>query len=79
MPVDRPPGPRDHADPEGPLEVRQVHPFQASKRYVCPGCQQEIPVGTGHVVVVPKGSPEGRRHWHRPCWERRETRGPGRG
>jgi hypothetical protein len=67
------------ADPEGPVEVRRVHPFQALKSYVCPGCQQEIRAGTGHVVVVPQGDPESRRHWHRPCWERRSNRRPGRG
>ena len=65
-------------EPDGPVEVRRVHPFQAEKRYVCPGCQQEIPVGTGHVVVVPTGAPDLRRHWHRPCWERRAHRRPGR-
>ena len=64
--------------PDEPVEVRRVHPFQALKRYVCPGCQQEIHVGTGHVVVFPQGEPELRRHWHRPCWERRSSRRPGR-
>ncbi|HVA74022.1 MAG TPA: hypothetical protein VNF71_05615 [Acidimicrobiales bacterium] len=66
------------ADPHGPVEVRFVHPFQAVKRYVCPGCQQEIAIGTGHVVVVPEGAPDLRRHWHRPCWDRRADRRPGR-
>ena len=59
-------------------EVRFLHPFQALKTYRCPGCDQEIPRGTGHVVVVPRGAPEDRRHWHRPCWEHRATRRPTR-
>jgi hypothetical protein len=61
------------SDPEhlGELEVRFLHPFQATKRYVCPGCTHEIRPGTGHVVVVPVEAPDLRRHWHKPCWERR--------
>lgn len=64
--------------PDEPVEVRRIHPFQALKHYVCPGCQQEIRPGTGHVVVFPQGEPELRRHWHSPCWERRASRRPGR-
>ena len=61
------------SEPErlGELEVRFIQPFQALKRYACPGCTQEIAPGTGHVVVVPVEAPDLRRHWHRPCWERR--------
>jgi hypothetical protein len=55
----------------GELEVRFLHPFQATKRYTCPGCNHEIPPATGHYVVVPVEAPDLRRHWHRPCWERR--------
>jgi len=60
------------------VTVRVVHPFEARKVYTCPGCQQEIAVGLGHVVVVPKGAPENRRHWHRACWANRRNRRPGR-
>ena len=35
------------------VEVRMVHPFQATKRYLCPGCHRDIVAGTGHLVVVP--------------------------
>jgi hypothetical protein len=63
---------------EGGAEVRFLHPFQARKAYLCPGCNQDIPAGLGHVVVVPRHVPEDRRHWHRPCWERRASRRPGR-
>ena len=61
------------SDPErfGDYQVRLIHPFQASKSYTCPGCHHEIPPGTGHYVVVPTESPDLRRHWHRPCWDRR--------
>ena len=60
------------------VEVRRVHPFEATKTYRCPGCNQEIRTGIGHVVVVPIDAPDLRRHWHTPCWERREQRRPGR-
>lgn len=59
------------------LDVRRVHPSQARKAYICPGCQQEIPVGTAHVVVVPRDAPDLRRHWHTPCWTMRDRRRPG--
>ena len=63
---------------EGGAEIRFIQPFEATKAYVCPGCNQEIPPGTGHVVAVPVEAPDLRRHWHRPCWEHRERRRPGR-
>jgi len=55
-------------------EVRFVHPYQALKRYRCPACGHAIEPGTGHYVVVPASAPDMRRHWHRPCWERRDRR-----
>lgn len=63
---------------DGDVEVRVVQPYQAVKRYVCPGCHHDIAPGTGHVVVVPKGAAELRRHWHKPCWQHRARRRPGR-
>jgi len=59
-------------------EVRRVQPYAATKPYRCPGCSQEVPVGTGHVVVVPLQAPDERRHWHGACWEQRARRPPGR-
>jgi RNase P subunit RPR2 len=59
-------------------EVRAVQPYQATKRYLCPGCNQFLEPGTGHVVVIPEGAPDLRRHWHRPCWNHRQRRHPGR-
>jgi hypothetical protein len=55
----------------GPLEVRRIQPYEARKRYVCPGCNRDIPEGTGHYVVVPTEAPDLRRHWHRGCWDRK--------
>ena len=56
-------------------EFRRVQPFQASKEYVCPGCNQEVKAGTGHVVVVPLSAPDLRRHWHGPCFDRARRHG----
>jgi hypothetical protein len=58
--------------PEGPVEVRHMHPYQAVKTYRCPGCDHEIPAGLGHEVVVPRDAPHERRHWHTACWRRVE-------
>jgi hypothetical protein len=58
------------------VEVRRVQPYEATKRYLCPGCHQDIPVGLGHLVVVPREAPDLRRHWHHACWERRADRRP---
>ncbi len=66
----RPPDPSDTAD----SEVRFVQPYQATKSYLCPGCNGEIPPGQGHMVVVPPDAPDLRRHWHRGCWNNRATR-----
>lgn len=61
------------------LEVRAVQPYQARKTYRCPGCNQDIAEGLGHLVVVPLAAPELRRHWHHPCWAHRRNRRAGRG
>lgn len=60
------------------VKVQVVHPFQAIKSYICPGCENEIARRVGHVVVVPIEAVELRRHWHTACWKRRATRRPGR-
>jgi hypothetical protein len=62
---------------DGTIEVRRVQPYQATKSYLCPGCNQEIAIGTGHLVAVPVDEPDLRRHWHRPCWAHRARRRPG--
>jgi hypothetical protein len=65
--------------PVDDVEVRRIQPYQATKTYVCPGCNQEIAARTMHLVVVPNDAPDLRRHWHLPCWEHRDRRRPGRG
>jgi hypothetical protein len=59
-------------------EVRRIQPYQATKRYICPGCNQDIESGVGHVAVIPREAPDLRRHWHSACWDRRAARRPGR-
>jgi len=51
------------------VDVQQLQPYQATKVYLCPHCLRDIPVGTGHLVVVPREAPDLRRHWHRGCWQ----------
>ncbi|MGH9302920.1 MAG: hypothetical protein ACRDZ5_00755 [Acidimicrobiales bacterium] len=51
-------------------EISKVQPYQALKQYICPGCNQEIRKGAGHLVIVPLNRPAERRHWHDPCFER---------
>lgn len=57
--------------------VRPVVGSAAGKHYRCPGCDQEIPPGVGHVVAWPhSGGVDVRRHWHRACWNARDRRAP---
>ncbi len=65
-------------DTDGAEAVGLVQPYQARKRYVCPGCQGIIAKGEGHLVVVPEHNPDLRRHWHRACWYRERRRRNGR-
>jgi hypothetical protein len=55
-------------------EIRRV---SADKEYRCPGCDHLIRRGLWHLVVVPEGVPDERRHWHERCW-RIELRAGGR-
>lgn len=56
------------------VEVRYVQPYEATKSYLCPGCNQSIEAGQGHMVAVPVDAPDLRRHWHRGCWNNRRNR-----
>lgn len=58
------------------VDTRRIQPYEAIKTYLCPGCNQEIPPGLGHLVVVPRDAPDLRRHWHHSCWENRARRRP---
>jgi hypothetical protein len=65
---------------DGDWMVRLVPGGGATKTYRCPGCDQEIPPGTAHVVVWPadeRGDLGDRRHWHTGCWRARDRRAPG--
>jgi hypothetical protein len=55
-------------------EVRFIQPYEAVKVYLCPGCNRDIPVGMGHMVAIPPDAPDLRRHWHRGCWNNRDSR-----
>ncbi|MBA2416385.1 MAG: hypothetical protein H0V64_10975 [Geodermatophilaceae bacterium] len=60
--------------------VREVTGAASTRIYRCPGCDQEIRLGTPHVVVWPAydeeaGGVDERRHWHSACWAARERRG----
>ena len=48
--------------PKGPLEddcdTRFVQPYEATKAYICPGCNQDIPPRTFHLVAVPRLAPD---------------------
>lgn len=64
--------------PDGEWVVRHVTGSATGKSYRCPGCDQEVAGGVGHVVAWPAegfGGAEGRRHWHTPCWRARSRRG----
>jgi len=56
--------------------VRPVSGSGSTKPYRCPGCDQQIPPGTPHVVAWPAGDPDAghRRHWHTACWRSRDRR-----
>ena len=41
----------DDLDALGPYETRFIQPYQATKRYICPSCNQHI-ARPGHSVVI---------------------------
>lgn len=51
-------------------EVKHVQPYEASKIYICPYCNNDIEIGLGHEVVVPIEHVDDRRHFHSGCWNR---------
>lgn len=52
------------------FEGFEVRPAAGPKRYRCPWCEGWIEPGIPHVVAFESGRPEGRRHYHSPCWRR---------
>jgi hypothetical protein len=67
---------RAESAPDGDWVIRLVPGAGSTKTYRCPGCDQEIPAGTAHLVAWPAhtSGPADRRHWHNPCWQRRLQR-----
>jgi len=65
-------------DRDEAVETRRVQPYEATKTYLCPGCNGDIRPGEGHLAVIPTDAPDLRRHWHHPCWANRSRRRPGR-
>jgi hypothetical protein len=55
------------------LTIRPVRGDQATKQYVCPLCNQSIPIRTPHTVVIPDAATDHRRHFHTACWRRFDT------
>jgi hypothetical protein len=62
-----------------PWRVLPIAGAAAVKEYRCPGCDQVVRVGQGHVVVWSEYDRDGsdRRHWHTSCWAARDRRTPG--
>lgn len=74
-------GSRVERGPDGEWTVRSVSAAAATKAYLCPGCRQEIPPGTAHLVawanehlLGPDAALADRRHWHTGCWRHRGAR-----
>ncbi|HTG47348.1 MAG TPA: hypothetical protein VK646_06810 [Actinomycetota bacterium] len=63
-----PPQPRSAPPPWAVVEGFEVRNVTGPKEYRCPGCDHVIRPGSWHLVVVPDGDAEGRRHWHTECW-----------
>jgi len=64
---------------DGDWVVRSITGSSSTKHYRCPGCDQEIPPATPHLVVWPAegyGTVDDRRHWHKSCWTNRGRRKP---
>jgi hypothetical protein len=64
----------EHSD--GFYQVRRITGSSSTKPYRCPGCDQLIPTATPHVVAWPEEDIESRRHWHTPCWKKKDQRKP---
>lgn len=56
--------------------VQPVSSLQATKIYICPGCELEVSPGVAHIVawradgILGDGADiAARRHWHTHCWK----------
>lgn len=73
---------RTQEAPDGTWVVQDVKGNDSGKTYVCPGCNQELPAHTAHVVAWRSEDDFGyttgldhRRHWHTSCFNARSRRG----
>jgi hypothetical protein len=53
-----------------PAKIIFIKKGTSAKSYLCPYCNQKISPGEFHLVVVPQGQKDLRRHWHIPCYKR---------
>lgn len=70
---------RRESHPDGDWFVRAVLGRDEARRYLCPGCQQQVDAASAHLVVWPAdgvGGIDDRRHWHTACWQSRARRPP---
>jgi hypothetical protein len=50
------------------FEVRRA--VNKLKRYRCPYCEGWVEPGSHHIVALPAGTPDARRHFHTGCWSK---------
>ncbi len=63
------PRPRSAAPAWAEAAGYEVRELAGEKPYVCPGCDHSVRPGLRHLVVIPDGMPDERRHWHTECWK----------
>jgi hypothetical protein len=59
----------------GEATVGRVKSSNATKKYLCPVCDEEIELNEEHLIVVPIVKPNLRRHIHTDCVEELYDRG----
>jgi hypothetical protein len=64
----RAPRPRSAPPPWAEVPGYEIRHVVGDKPYRCPGCDHVVRPGLWHLVVVPDGAPDDRRHWHTECW-----------
>ena len=73
-PLEYQPSPAPVGTPRAPswaiVEGYEVREVAGEKEYRCPGCDHTIRARLRHLVVVPVGAADERRHWHIDCWKR---------
>ncbi|HEX9257843.1 MAG TPA: hypothetical protein VF907_06305 [Actinomycetota bacterium] len=68
--------PRSAPPPWAEVPGYEVRHLVGDKEYRCPGCDHAVRPGSWHLVVIPDGAADDRRHWHTECW-RQELRRQG--